>query len=121
MKRVDRDSLALRREALAARATLQRLQLRAALEDLRDEATSPRVLGAVALRLAGRLVFGRTGASLVAAGGRPWMLSAGLLAIRALRAHPSARWVAGAGLAAATIWWIARSAQAPDQEPDETG
>jgi hypothetical protein len=121
MTRVDRDSLALRREALTARAGLQRLQVRAALEQLRDEATSPRVLGVTALRIVGRVLLGPKGASLAAVGGRPWMLSAGLLAIRALRTHPSARWLAGAGLAAAAIWWIARSAQEPDRGPNKGG
>jgi hypothetical protein len=121
MSRAGADSLALRREALCARAALQRLQLQAALGQLRDEAVSPRRVASTALQVVRWLLLKQSAPSLSAVGARPWLLSAAWLAARTLRNHPSARWVTGIGLAAAAVWWFARVVRAAEPGPDDTG
>ena len=121
MSRAEADSLALRREALCARAALQRLQLQAALGQLRDEAVSPRRVASSALQVVRWLLLKQSAQPVSAIGARPWMLSAVWLAARTLRNHPSARWLTGMGLAAAAIWWFARVVRAAEPGSDDTG
>lgn len=121
MSRVDADSLALRREALCARAALQRLQLQAAVGQLRDEVVSPRRVASSALQVVRWLLLKQSAQPGSAMGARPWMLSAVWLAARTLRNHPSARWLTGIGLAAAAIWWFARVVRTAEPGPDDTG
>lgn len=118
MKRAHEDR-ALQREALAARAELQRLQLRGALTQLRSRSTNVKGAGALALGLSRLFVQSRGPGQGFAA--RPWMLSAGVLLVRALRASPTARWVTVAAAAGGAIWWAARALRAPDEPGDESG
>ena len=120
MTRARLDDLALRREALAARAALQRIQIASTLTPLRTGSSTPLALGALALRLAGTLTAPRGGQG-PASRARPWMLSAGWLLVRALRASPTARWAVGAAAAGATDWWVVRSRRAPDAGDDDSG
>lgn len=115
MTRRRTDELALRREALTARAALQRIELKSAVAQLRHRSLATRGLAAVALRAAAGLAGAPRTAATVSAGiGRPWLASAGWLAWRALRASPTARWAAGAVVLGAAVWWVARSVRAPD-------
>ena len=121
MSRAEADSLALRREALCARAALQRLQLQAALGQLHDEVVSPRRVASSALQIVRWLLLKQSAHSVSAMGTRPWVLSAVWVAARTLRKHPSARWLTGMGLAAAAVWWFARVARAAEPGSDDTG
>jgi hypothetical protein len=120
MTRRSRDELGLRREALATRAALQRIELAATLDQARDVALARKGIGAIALHLARSLVTSRSGAS-VAFRARPWMLSAGWVLVRALRASPTARWVTAAAAVGGAAWWIARALRTGDAPEDESG
>jgi hypothetical protein len=120
MKRSRSEALPLRREALAARAALQRIEFAAVLGEARR--------GSLALRAAGRLAAGLAGGGQPAAGaeaaahrGRPWMLTAGWLALRALRASPTARWLLGAAAVGGAVWWVAHALRAPAPGEDDSG
>lgn len=121
MSRADVDSLALRREALCARAALQRMQLQATLGQLRDEAVSPRRVASSALQVVRWLLLRQSAQPGSPLGARPWMLSAAWLAARALKKHPSVRWLSGIGVAAAAIWWFARVVRTAEPGADDTG
>lgn len=120
MKRGSREELALRRAALTTRAALQRIELAAAVERAREASLSPRGVGSLALMLARSVATSRARRP-GAPGARPWMLSAGWLLVRALRASPTARWVAGAAAIGGAIWWVARALREPDVTDDESG
>ena len=120
MTRRSRDELALRREALATRAALQRIELAAALDQAREVSLARKGVGALALHLARSLVMSRGGPT-VASRARPWMLSAGWMLVRALRASPTARWVTAAAAVGGAVWWIARALRAGDAPDDESG
>jgi hypothetical protein len=114
------DELPLRRDALIARANLQRVELRLTLQQLTDGTGSARRLGGFALQSVRWLTAWRgSGAPAVAA--RPWMLSAAWLLVRALRRHPSVRWLAFAAATGTAVWWIARALKAPDVADDDSG
>jgi hypothetical protein len=121
MKHGHLDELALRREALTARAELQRIELGAALAQLRAGSVASRGVAAIALSLARSLAASRSDGAPAALRARPWMLSAGVLLVRALRASPTARWVAAAGALGAAIWWVARALRTPDEGQDDSG
>jgi hypothetical protein len=121
MKHGHFDELALRREALTARAALQRIELGAALAQLRHGSTASRGLGAIALSLVRSLAASKTGRPSAAMRARPWMLSAGILGVRVLRASPTARWLAGVGALGAAIWWVARALRTQDAGQDDSG
>ena len=120
MTRPTRDELALRREALATRAALQRIELAAALDRTRDASLARQGIGVLALRLARSFTASRSGAA-PASRARPWMLSAGWVLVRALRASPTARWVAGAAALGGAIWWVARALRERDAPEDGSG
>jgi hypothetical protein len=114
---VDRDdALARRRELLATRAALQRVQLKAAVRRARADTGSPLRLGRLALRLAASAVPPASSPT-----ARPWLLSAGWLLVRGLRSSPTARWLTAAAVAGAAIWWVARSAGSPPAAEDDSG
>jgi hypothetical protein len=110
------DGLAGRRDLLATRAALQRVQLTAALRRARDEVGSPLRLGRLALRVAAAGV-----PSAASPTARPWLLSAAWLVVRALRTSPTARWLAAAGVAVVAIWWVARAVKSPAAAEDDSG
>lgn len=118
MNRERRDELALRREALVARAALQRLEIAAAAHQLRTRSTAARGLGALALRVAGRFAHARAEPDATVSRARPWMLSAGWLMLRALRRSPTARWVTAGVLLGGAVWWVARALRTPDSAPE---
>jgi hypothetical protein len=120
MSRARREELALRREALAARATLQRIQITSALTRVRSSAVRPKTIAGLALRLAKSWAGGPTGQAASAPGvsPQPWMLSAGWLLLRALRASPTARWLVGAGAAGVAIWWVVKALRTPEGDDD---
>jgi hypothetical protein len=120
MTRRSRDELALRREALATRAALQRIELAAAFDRAREVSLARKGLGAIALHLARSLVTSRGGPT-IASSARPWMLSAGWILVRALRASPTARWVTAAAAVGGAAWWIARALRTGDAPEDESG
>lgn len=120
MTRRSRDELALRREALATRAALQRIELAAALDQAREVSLAGKSIGTLALHLARLFAVSRDGGT-AAARVRPWMLSLGLVAVRALRASPTARWVAAAAAVGGAAWWIARTLRTGDAPEDESG
>ena len=122
MTRARREDLALRRQALATRAALQRVQIRSALTQVRSSAARPKTIAGLALRLAGSWAGRPAGQASTAPGvsPQPWMLSAGWLLARALRASPAARWLVGAGAAGVAIWWVVRALRTPEGD-DETG
>jgi hypothetical protein len=122
MSRARREDLALRREALAARAALQRIQITSALSQARSNALRPRTIAGMALRLA-RSWAGRPNGQAAGTPGvspQPWMLSAGWLLLRAVRASPTARWLVGAGAAGVAIWWVVKALRTPEGD-DESG
>lgn len=123
MTRAEREDRALHRDALRARAALQRIQIASALGEARSTATNPKTIAGLALRLATSWAGPRTGAGARSAGSaaRPWMLSAGWLLVRALRASPTARLVAGAGAAGLAIWWVAKALRTPEAGDDDSG
>ena len=121
MTRAHSDALALRREALTARAALQRLQLTASLTRMRTDVVTARGLGGLALRLATTWAGSRAGQATRVVRARPWMLSAGWLLVRALRASPTARWLVGAGAAGAAVWWLVRALRTPEAAGDDSG
>lgn len=121
MKHGHFDELALRREALTARAELQRIELSAAIAQLRRGSTASKGLGAIALALVRSMAASKAGQPSAASRARPWMLSAGILAVRVLRVSPAARWLAGAGALGAAIWWVARALRTQDAGQDESG
>ncbi len=110
------DERALRREALLTRAALQRMQLAASLDGIRSRARSGSGAGRFALGLARAFIGARSGAA--AATPRPWMLSAGWLLVRALRASPTARWIAGAAAIGGAAWWVARALRSEAPKDD---
>ena len=112
MKSAHSEELALRREAVAARAALQRVQLRSSFAQVGRASMTAKGVGALALGVSRLLVQARGEAR--AARTRPWMLSAGVLLLRVLRTSPTARWVAGAAAAGGAIWWVVRTIRAPD-------
>lgn len=111
MTRPTREDLALRREALAARAALQRIELAATADRARQRSLASKGVGALALRLARSLATAPAVAS-SASRARPLALSAGWLLVRALRASPTMRWVAGAAAVGGAVWWMARTMRA---------
>jgi hypothetical protein len=120
MKRERSQTLTLRRDALAARATLQRLELGAALGEARPASLALRAAGGLAARLAG------SGRSAAEPGGhahraRPWLLTTGWLALRALRASPTARWLIGAAAVGGAVWWVAHALRTPAPGEDDSG
>lgn len=121
MKNGHLGELALRREALTARAGLQRIELGAALAQLRAGSAASRGAGAIALNLVRSLAASRSAGVPAAMRARPWMLSAGILLVRALRVSPAARWLVGAGALGAAIWWVARTLRTPDEGQDDSG
>jgi hypothetical protein len=120
MTRRARDELALRREALATRAALQRLELAATFHQVREVSRSRKGLGVLALQLVRSFAASRSGPT-GALGARPWMFSAGWLVVRALRASPTARWVAAAAAVGGAAWWVARALREGDAPDDESG
>jgi hypothetical protein len=120
MTRRSPDVLALRREALATRAALQRIELAAALGRAREVSLAQKSLGAIALQLARSLATSRSSPT-AAARARPWMLSAGWVLVRALRASPTARWVAAAAALGGAVWWVARALRTGEAPEDESG
>jgi hypothetical protein len=123
MTRAHREDLALRREALTARAALQRIQIASTLEQVRSGAVPPKAVAGLALRLASSWARSPAGQGTGVAGARarPWMLSAGWLLVRALRASPTARWLVGAGAAGVAIWWVVQALRTPEAGDDESG
>lgn len=123
MTRAHREDRALRREALAARAALQRIQIRSALAQARSAAVNPKTVAGLALRLASSWTGSqaRSGSGVSGPRARPWMLSAGWLLLRAVRASPTARWVVGAGAAGVAIWWVVQALRTPDGGDDDSG
>jgi hypothetical protein len=122
MTRAHRDDLTLRREALSARAALQRIQIKASFTRMRTGTVTAKGLGGLALRLASAWVGTRpAGRATPTARARPWMLSAGWLLLSALRASPTARWLVGAGAAGAAVWWVVRALRTPDASEDDSG
>lgn len=123
MRRDDASPLALRQDALTARAALQRLELRATLENLHHGATSRSGAVVIAMQLARLLASAGTSPAAAGAGPgtRPWMLTAAWLLVRILRKHPAARWLVVAGAAGGAIWWIARAMKTPDTGGDDSG
>lgn len=119
MTRQRREDMAMRRDALRTRAALQRLQIATAIGQVRSVAMSPKGIAALALRLAdswaGMQGQGTGGRGV---GARPWMLSAGWLLVRALRASPTARWIAAAGATGAALWWIVQALRKPEGGDD---
>lgn len=114
-----RDERALRRQALVARASLQRLELAATVDQLKLRTSGARGLGSLVLRAAGWIgTPGAGGASLVVRA-RPWLVSGGLLALRLLRGSPAARWLVGAAAVGGAVWWVARALRTPEPPPDE--
>jgi hypothetical protein len=109
---------ALRREALAARAALQRIELAAAAHQLRTRSMAARGLGALALRAAGRFAHTRPEPGATPGRARPWMLSAGWLLVRTLGRSPTARWVLAGAMLGGAVWWVARSLHSPDPASD---
>ena len=120
MTRRSRDELALRREALATRAALQRIELASTLDRARDASLARKGIGAIALQLARALVVSRSGPTGTSYA-RPWVLSAGWVLARALRASPTARWVAAAAALGGAAWWVARALRTGDAPEDESG
>jgi hypothetical protein len=120
MTRRSRDELALRREALTTRAALQRLELAATFHQVREVSLSRKGLGVLALQLVRSFAASRSGPT-GALGARPWMFSAGWLVLRALRASPTARWVAAAAAVGGAAWWVARALREGDAPDDESG
>jgi hypothetical protein len=120
MSRTPRDDRALRREALATRASLQRLQLVATVERARSRAGGARGVGALALRAAVRAFGGRRAVDAPAPPMRPWMVSGGVMAWRLLRRSPTARWVLAAAAVGAAVWWVARTLRT-SEPPDDSG
>lgn len=116
MTRPVREDLALRREALAARAALQRIELAATADRARQRSLASKGVGALALRLARSLATTPAAAS-SASRARPLALSAGWLLVRALRASPTVRWIAGAAAVGGAVWWVARSVRAGRAAP----
>lgn len=123
MTRAHRDDMALRREALAARAALQRIQIATAFTEVRAGAVSPKTIAGLALRLASSWAASQAkqGIGKPGARARPWMLSAGWLLVRALRASPTARWLAGAGAAGVAIWWVVQALRTTEPGDDDSG
>lgn len=123
MTRAHREDLALRREALTARAALQRIQISSALTQVRTVAVNPKTIAGLALSIASSWAGSQTrrGTGAPRARTRPWMLSAGWLLVRALRASPTARWLAGAGAAGLAIWWVVQALRTPDAGADDSG
>ena len=118
------EDLVLRREALRTRAALQRMQIAAAMGEVRSVATSPKGIAGLALRLAGAWATRQgqgQGRGMSGPRARPWMLSAGWLLVRALRVSPTARWVVGVGAAGAAVWWIVQAARKPGDGADQSG
>lgn len=110
------DAATLRREALVARAALQRIELTSTVAQLRHRSLATRSLAALALRAASGLANApRT--PLGAPRARPWLASGGWLLWRALRASPAARWVVGAVALGAAAWWVTRALRTPDDTP----
>lgn len=120
MTRRSRDELALRRQALATRAALQRIELASTLDRARDISLARKGIGAIALHLARSLVVSRSGPTGTSYA-RPWMLSAGWLLVRALRASPTARWVTAVVALGGAAWWVARSLRTNDAPEDKSG
>jgi hypothetical protein len=120
MTRRARGELALRRDALATRAALQRIELAATLDQARNVALARKGIGAIALHLARTLVISRSGPT-GAPHARPWMLTAGWVLVRALRASPTARWVTAGVALGGAAWWVARSLRTGDAPEDESG
>jgi len=120
MTRRSRDELAMRREALAMRATLQRIELAAVLHQTREASLTRKGVGAIALQLVRSFTASR-GARTAASRMRPWMLSVGLVAVRALRVSPTARWLTAAAAVGGAAWWIARALRTGDAPEDESG
>jgi hypothetical protein len=120
MTRRSREELALRRETLATRASLQRIELAAALDQAREVSLARKGIGLIALQLARSFAASRARGA-VASGARPWMLSLGWVAVRALRASPTARWVAAAAAVGGAAWWVARALRTGDAPDDESG
>jgi hypothetical protein len=118
MKRELVETRAVQREALVARAELQRLQMRGAMTQLRSRSTL-KGMGALALGLSRLLVQSPAPGSRLEP--RPWMLTAGMLLVRGLRASPTARWVTGAVAVGGALWWVARAMRTPDPPGDEEG
>jgi hypothetical protein len=110
-----REDLALRREALATRASLQRIELTSALGRARDRSAATRKAGALAVRLARSFATARAAAA-TSRGARPLLVSGGWMLLRALRASPTARWIVGAVVVAGAVWWVARSLRSADGE-----
>ena len=77
-------------------------------------------VGAIALYLARSLVTSRSGPT-IASRARPWMLSAGWILMRALRASPTARFLTAAAAVGGAAWWIARALRTGDAPEDESG
>jgi len=116
MSRRSRDQRTLRREALTTRAALQRMQLGAAVDQMRSGSLVGRGAGRLALGLARAVIGGGGGPR--APGPQPWMLSAGWILVRALRASPTARWIAGAVAVGGAVWWVARELRSEASEDD---
>ena len=115
-----RDELALRRQALATRAAMERFELAAALDRARDASLAQKGAGAIALQLARSFAASRSSPT-AASRARPWMLSAGWVLVRALRASPTARWVAAAAALGGAAWWVARALRMGDTQEDQRG
>lgn len=103
------------------RAALQRIELAAVLGQAREVSLARKGIGALALYLARSFAFPRSGGGTVAARLRPWMLSAGLIAVRALRASPTVRWVAAAAAVGGAAWWVARALRSRGAPDDGSG
>ena len=117
MSRERFEDAALRRQALTTRAALQRMQISATVAQLQARVATPKGIGGLALRLASSWAGSQTKAP-SGVGARPWMLSAGWLVLRALRASPTARWVIGAGAAGAAIWWVVQALRTEETDDD---
>jgi hypothetical protein len=98
------------------RAELQRRELAGALDHMRSGSLVSASAGRLALGLVRTLIGTTPGASPMKP--KPWMLSAGLILVRALRASPTARWIAGAAAVGGAVWWVARAlrSETPDDE-----
>ncbi len=117
MSRLDHDERALRRQALLTRAALQRMQIASSVDGLRPRTLAGKGASRLALGLA-RAVLSKPDGSVAAP--KPWMLSAGWILIRALRASPTARWVTGAVVVGGAVWWVARALRS-EAGDDESG
>lgn len=113
----DAETLPLRMELLRTRAALERAEVAAAMDDLRDGTRRLRSLAAVASNLGAAVSGGGRSLFATAAGavtGRPWLAALALGALRAVRRHPWLALAAAGTLAVGII--VARGRSDPETQ-----